>query len=85
MLAQKLPEAHEQPASAFADPQNQTRFTVVHSDRLFVLETYRADLCEGSPQTQSKKENPVSFPLVRLAKAPPPFKRRAPPRPSIPA
>ena len=53
---------YEQPFSALADPQNQTRFTLALSDRLFVLETYQP-IFEKVRRKHKPRTSPSSVPI----------------------
>jgi hypothetical protein len=56
-------QRYEQPASALADPQNQSRFTVTQADRLFVLDTYRP-IFEKVRRKRKPRTRPSVIPLA---------------------
>jgi hypothetical protein len=61
---------YEQPASALADPQNQSRFTVTLSDRQFVLDMYRPIFAKTRRKRKKRKTGivvPISLPLEPAA------------------
>ncbi|HET7440174.1 MAG TPA: hypothetical protein VFJ47_02645 [Terriglobales bacterium] len=61
---------YEQPASALADPQNPSRFTLALSDRLFVLDMYQPIFDKTRRKRKPKKSSsvtPISAPLEPAA------------------